>query len=88
MLPTSDDTPNIAGNGRLGRRALDAGRAGNAGGKSDGFFISSLRWRDSSISSNELRTTEEEETDIIFPNFITTQCNALIEKMPETTSKP
>ncbi|MFS7929262.1 hypothetical protein Hanom_Chr04g00330451 [Helianthus anomalus] len=71
--------PNTAGSRRLPNRALEAGRAGNAGGKSEGFLISSLRWRDSSISSNELRTTEGEETDIIFPKFITTRIKTLIQ---------
>ncbi|PON96532.1 LOW QUALITY PROTEIN: hypothetical protein TorRG33x02_078050 [Trema orientale] len=67
--PSSPPTLKLFGKERLagGRRPLEVGRAGNAGGKSFGFSSSSLRRSESNISSNELRTINDGDADnIIF----------------------
>lgn len=48
-----------------GGRERETARRGSGGGASHGVSFSSLRWRASSISSNELRTIQLGDTDII-----------------------
>lgn len=67
QLRAAEEFSKSLGSGRLdeGRRALETGRDGSLGGKSLGLSTSSLRRRESSISSIELRAIIDGDTDNI-----------------------